>query len=135
MGSNPTRVSIKSHFMIVPQKVNRKQFFFLLYQFLLKNNIHREWYEDSLEYKLECVNPIYNTNYSRSDDFRTYLEKSINVYIDFMHRFRVFNGCIGGFFYHAPSSFDFRYKHLITNQWLEIAREWNSKYCHTKYVE
>ena len=117
--------------MITPQKVNRKQFFFLLYKFLLKNNIHREWYENSLEYKLKCVNSAYRPNYSRSDDFKTFLEKSINVYIDYMRRFDM---SIGRFFYYIPASLDF-YRVEKASQWEKITIKWYSKYCCTKYEE
>ena len=60
--------------------VNRKQFHFLLVQFLAENRLTKKWYEDSVNFKKGDVGRQYiyqKYKFGEGDDFSTHLYKCI----------------------------------------------------------
>lgn len=125
--------------METPRHVNKKQLFSLIYKFMLENNIHREWFINSKEHKFKILNRnrIYGIKFYKDDDFKTHLEKCIDVYIYNINRYRGYGGYIYGFFRYIPSCFDYPYHEVNgkLSKWGRISEKWEDKYKHTIYLE
>ena len=115
----------------IPDKVDKKGFFNLLYKFMLENRIHQEWFKESKEYKLgDCGGIVHGVTFLEDDDFKTHLEKSIKVYTIGAS----YNDYIYGFFRYIPSCFDYHFylDNGTTSKWGRISDKWENKYSHTK---
>jgi hypothetical protein len=112
--------------MDAPTSVNKKQFFFLLYQFMLENRIQEDWFNESKRHKSNSE--IYGIRFYVGDDFKTHLMKSIEVYSPYNY-----DGTIYGFFRFIPSCFDYCYRDSYGNKtkWGLISDKWENKYKHT----
>lgn len=113
--------------------VNKKQFHFLLVQFLAKHRILQKWYEESKKYKLEDksrINTYRKYHMGEGDDFSTFLYKCIDIYIGetgFMY-----GGCIYGFFSFIPSGgID---GHAWVDFWRHYSKLWEKETRFIKYM-
>ena len=103
---------------------------------MMENNIAREWFEESKSYKLSArykhIFPKYFEigKFDKNDDFKTHLEKCIEVYVGGALDF--YNGCIYGFFRHIPTSFEYLFS---ASNWSRISKKWEEKYRHIKFVK
>lgn len=131
--------------METPRHVNKRQLFSLIYKFMLENNIHREWFINSKEHKFYSISKeypvkmytVYGVTFCDDDDFKTHLEKCIDVYIYNINRYSGYGGCIYGFFRYIPSCFDYPYHEVNgkLSKWGRISEKWEDKYKHTIYLE
>lgn len=130
--------------MEAPSSVNKKQFFAILYKFMLENRIHKEWFEKSMNYKLHTNawgDYWRKFNFNENDDFKTHLEKCIDVYIEntkeSIHSKPQYHfkgkQSIYGFFRFIPSSFDT--PNWTRSKWCEISDKFENLYCHTKFED
>lgn len=117
------------------ESVNKRQMFALVYKFMLENRIARDWYETSIRFKttneygrLHWGKLWDEHNISKNDDFKTYLEKCIDIYFE---RDR-YNHTVYGFFTHIPTSFSCVLMSIRDSKWQDIANKWKSKYGHIK---
>jgi len=120
--------------MKAPRVVNKKQFFFLLYQFMLENRIQKDWFEASKKFK-KFKKDDHDTryiNFDEYDDFKTHLMKSIDAY----DSSGMYGYTIRGFFRWIPSSFPYNYRDYLGNitKWGIISDKWESKYYETFYI-
>ena len=88
--------------------VNRKQFHFLLNQFLAKHRLQQRWFNASMNFKRKNYSRRYiYDRYGISDDdnYSEHLYKCIDLYIGetIKHEFTSYNGHICGFFRFIPS--------------------------------
>ena len=125
--------------MEAPQSVNRKQFIFLLIQFMMENRIQKEWFEKSKASKFSNKRE-YSQRYfdgvslSKYDDFKTHLSKCVDIYINNTcgnNSYSYYDRTIRGFFRFIPSSFMYQWKSF----WHKISEKWENKYYDTKYIE
>ena len=113
--------------------VNRKQFHFLLVQFLAENRLTKRWYKESIDFKKKDYNrrnTYLKYNMSEDDDFSTHLYKCIDLYIgetgDFYER------SIYGFFRYIPSGgCDFGTSWV--DFWKYYSDKWENKYYNVKH--
>ena len=125
--------------MDAPKSVNRKQFIFLLIQFMMENRIQKEWFEKSKASKFSSKRSYYQPYYdkislSKYDDFKTHLSKCVDIYINNTcsnNSYCYYDGTIRGFFRFIPSSFMYQWKGF----WHRISEKWEAKYYDTKYIE
>ena len=123
--------------MNIEYPVNKKQLFSLLYKFMLENNIIRDWFQESMTYKLSkryrLAFPEMRSigKFDEKDNFRTHLEKCIEVYINSRNFREYYNGCIYGFFRHIPTSFEYP----SGSNWSKISKKWEETYRHIKFVK
>ena len=125
--------------MEAPQSVNRKQFIFLLIQFMMENRIQKEWFEKSKASKFSIKRDYYQhyydeTSLSKYDDFKAHLSKCVDIYINntcINNSYCYYDGTIRGFFRFIPSSFMYQWKSF----WHKISDKWETKYHDTKYIE
>ena len=113
--------------------VNRKQFHFLLVQFLAENRLTKKWYEDSVTYKKQDTSrrSLYQKyKFGEGDDFSTHLYKCIDLYIGETGGF--YNHCIYGFFRYIPSgACDFGTD--WNDFWKKYSNKWEEKYYFVKH--
>ena len=117
------------------ESVNKKQMFALLYKFMLENRIARDWYKMSIEFKTKneygraAWKGVWDAhNITEDDDFKTHLEKCIDIYFE---RDR-YAHTVYGFFTHIPTSFSCTAMRIRGNKWTNIADKWKSKYGYIK---
>ena len=124
--------------MEAPQSVNRKQFIFLLIQFMMENRIQKEWFEKSKASKFPFRGDYYRyydgVSLNEYDDFKTHLSKCVDIYINNTcnnKSYNYYDKTIRGFFRFIPSSFMYTWESF----WHEISDKWETKYHETKYIE
>lgn len=124
--------------MEAPQSVNRKQFIFLLIQFMMENRIQKEWFEKSKASKFPIKRNdqhFYDgVSLNKYDDFKTHLSKCVDIYLNNTctnNSYNYYDRTIRGFFRFIPSSFIYQWKSF----WNGISEKWENKYHDTKYVE
>ena len=91
--------------------VNRKQFHFLLNQFLAEHRLKEKWLNASKSFKREdsLRKEIYNKyGISEDDTYNEHLYKCIDIYIGETvvygkYDYRLYRNCIYGFFRYIPS--------------------------------
>lgn len=129
-------------FEIKENRVNRKQFHYLLTKFLLEKRLTKRFYDSSIQYKLKTMEQgqtygeIYKKyNFSLDDTFSEHIYKCIDVYTQdkFPTSERFINwyygGSICGFFRLVPSTFIEDYEPF----WHGIAIEWENMTEHIKF--
>lgn len=113
--------------------VNKKQFHFLLVQFLAENRLTKRWFEDSVKFKKDDVGRQYmyqKYKFGEGDDFSTHLYKCIDLYIGETGNF--YNHCIYGFFRYIPSGgCDFGTD--WDDFWQRYSNKWERKYYSVKH--
>lgn len=124
--------------MEAPQSVNRKQFIFLLIQFMMENRIQKEWFEKSKASKFPIKRDYQHyydgVSLNKYDDFKTHLSKCVDIYINntcINNSYSYYDRTIRGFFRFIPSSFMYQWKSF----WHKISDKWETKYHDTKYIE
>lgn len=124
--------------MEAPQSVNRKQFIFLLIQFMMENRIQKEWFEKSKASKFPIKRDYQHyydgVSLNKYDDFKTHLSKCVDIYINntcINNSYSYYDRTIRGFFRFIPSSFMYQWK----GYWHGISDKWETKYHDTKYIE
>lgn len=123
--------------MNVPNKVNKQQFFFLAYHFMLENRIHQDWFIESKKDKAGCTDPVTSIVFSEDDDFKTRLMKSIEVYIANVNKYNIYSGKIYGLFRFIPACFNYDFHDYSgsLSKWGNISEKWEAKYKQTDYIE
>ena len=113
--------------------VNKKQFHFLLVQFLAENRLTKRWFEDSVKFKKDDVGRQYmyqKYKFGKGDDFSTHLYKCIDLYMRETGNF--YNHCIYGFFRYIPSGgCDFGTD--WDDFWQRYSNKWERKYYSVKH--
>ena len=107
---------------------------------MLENNIHRDWFRESKEYKFHSIRKKYTVNgvtFCYIDDFKMHLTKCIDVYLYNLKYYKGYGGNIYGFFRYIPSCFDYPYHEANgkLSKWGMISEKWEDKYRHTIYLE
>lgn len=119
------------------ESVNKKQMFALLYKFMLENRVVREWYWASIKFKTKSAygrakwREVWNAhNITKDDDFKTHLEKCIDIYFER----DMYNHTVYGFFTHLPTSFSPTLMKL-DDKWKKIAKKWKDNYGYIKIIK
>ena len=113
--------------------VNRKQFHFLVVQFLAENRLTKRWYKESIDFKKKDYNrrnTYLKYNMSEDDDFSTHLYKCIDLYIG--ETGNSYRRSIYGFFRYIPSGgCDFGTS--WEDFWKHYSNKWENKYHNVKH--